>query len=63
MTSSTARPNRGHHRAGEDRPNTGHAHQPLATGILARESFAVCIENADCALTVGPATLDAINAR
>src|ERR1019366_4821773 len=24
---------RGHHRAGDDRPNTGHAHQPLATGI------------------------------
>jgi hypothetical protein len=39
------------------------AHQPLATGILARESLAVCIENAGCALTVGPATLDAINAR
>src|SRR5258706_11670248 len=30
---------RGHHRAGDYRPNPGHAHQPLATGILARDGF------------------------
>src|SRR5512133_539158 len=30
---------RGHHRAGDHRPNPGHAHQPLATGILARDGF------------------------
>jgi hypothetical protein len=29
----------GHHRAGEDRSNAGHAHQPFATGILARDGF------------------------
>src|SRR6187397_179041 len=28
-----------HHRAGDHRPNPGHAHQPLATGILARDGF------------------------
>jgi hypothetical protein len=26
-------PDRGHHRAGDDRPNAGHAHQPLAAGV------------------------------
>ena len=30
---------RGHHRAGDDRPNPGPAHQPLAAGILARDGF------------------------
>ena len=30
---------RGHHRAGDDRADAGHAHQPLATGILARNSL------------------------
>jgi tetratricopeptide (TPR) repeat protein len=30
---------RSHHRAGDDRPNIGHARQPLATGILARDRF------------------------
>src|SRR5262249_61319095 len=30
---------RGYHRAGDDRPNAGHAHQPLATRILARDRF------------------------
>src|SRR6266702_4523115 len=31
--------NRSHHRARDDRTNAGHAHQPLATGILARDGF------------------------
>src|SRR4029450_6175487 len=30
---------RGHRRAGDDRPDFGHAHQPLTTGILARHRF------------------------
>ena len=30
---------RGHHRAGDDRADARHAHQPLATGILARNSL------------------------
>ena len=30
---------RRHHRAGDDWTDAGHAHQPLATGILARNSF------------------------
>jgi hypothetical protein len=29
-------PRRRHHRAGDDRPDPRHAHQPLATGIPAR---------------------------
>src|SRR5258708_31447469 len=29
---------RRHHRAGDNRPDTRHAHQPLATGILARKA-------------------------
>src|SRR5579863_2555486 len=31
--------NRSHHRAGDDRADAGYAHQPLATGILARDGF------------------------
>src|SRR6478609_7004166 len=31
--------NRSDHRTGDDRPNAGHAHQPLAPGILARDGF------------------------
>src|SRR5260370_27094264 len=38
---------RGHHRAGGDGPNTGHAHQPLATGILARDRFNLVRESLD----------------
>src|ERR1700728_1014999 len=30
---------RGHRRAGNDRADAGHAHQPLATGVLARNSL------------------------
>ena len=30
---------RGHHRTGDDRADAGHAHQPLASGILARNGF------------------------
>jgi len=31
--------NRSHRRAGDDRPDSGHAHQPLTTGSLARHRF------------------------
>src|SRR5262249_54835581 len=30
---------RRHHRAGDERPDPRHAHQPLATGVLAREGL------------------------
>ena len=30
---------RGHHRAGDDWTDAGHAHQPLAAGVLARDGF------------------------
>src|SRR6476619_3214475 len=29
---------RGYHRAGDDRPNAGHAHQPLAAGVRAGQN-------------------------
>ena len=32
-----SRTDRGHHRTGDDRPETGHAHQPLAANILVRD--------------------------
>ena len=31
--------NRGHHCAGDDRPDTGHAHQPLAVVVSTRDGF------------------------
>jgi len=34
-----ARTNRRYHRAGDDRPDTGDADQPLAAGVLARDGF------------------------
>src|ERR1700674_2797562 len=32
-------PDRRHHRAGDDRADAGHAHQPLTTAIAARDGF------------------------
>src|SRR5204863_3863596 len=39
--------NRSHHRAGDDRADAGHAHQPLATGILACDRFNLIREHLD----------------
>src|SRR6478735_1166294 len=45
---------RGHHRAGDHRPNPGHAHQPLATGILARDGFDLVRQTLDPLIEPAP---------
>jgi hypothetical protein len=45
---------RGHHRTRDDRSDAGHAHQPLATGILVRECFKLARQSLDPLIEPAP---------
>jgi hypothetical protein len=46
--------NRRHHCAGDDRPDAGHTHLPLAAGILARERHDLACQDFDPVVEPAP---------
>ncbi len=52
---------RGNHRAGDDRPDAGNAHQPFATGIPARDGFNLAGQAIDPLIEPAPVAGQALN--